>query len=92
MSFLPLDIDPKALAAMTDHAEVAFPTNAAAFSMARGRAWLRDHLHEVTNSKKVTSEGDLPFLTWTTPGERHAAEGLTLLGVYHSIPAPGDSE
>ena len=34
MSFLPLDIDPQALKAMTDDAEAAFPNECCGFSMA----------------------------------------------------------
>ena len=90
MSFLPLDIDPKALRAMTDHAEAAFPNECCGFFYGTEDGTVRSVTisTEVTNSKEGDQRrrfaiSDMDYLR----AERHAAkEGLTLLGVYHSHP------
>ena len=90
MSFLPLDIDPKALQAMTDHAEAAFPNECCGFFYGSEDGSVRSVTTstEVTNSKEGDQRrrfaiSDMDYLR----AERHAAkEGLTLLGVYHSHP------
>ena len=90
MSFLPLDIDPKALQAMTDHAEAAFPNECCGFFYGSEDGAVRSVTTstEVTNSKEGDQRrrfaiSDMDYLR----AERHAAkEGLTLLGVYHSHP------
>ena len=90
MSFLPLDIDPKVLQAMTDHAEAAFPNECCGFFYGSEDGSVRSVTtsREVTNSKEGDqrrrfSISDMDYLR----AERHAAkEGLTLLGVYHSHP------
>jgi len=90
MSFLPLDIDPQALQAMTDHAEAAFPNECCGFLYGDETGDFR-HVTlstEVTNSKEGDQRrrfaiSDKDYLH----AERHAArEGLTLLEVYHSHP------
>jgi proteasome lid subunit RPN8/RPN11 len=90
MSFLPLDIDPKAMKAMTDHAEAAFPNECCGFFYGSEDGKVRSVTTstEVTNSKEGDQRrrfaiSDMDYLR----AERHAAkEGLTLLGVYHSHP------
>jgi proteasome lid subunit RPN8/RPN11 len=90
MSFLPLDIDPKAMKAMTDHAEAAFPNECCGFFYGTEDGKVRSVITstEVTNSKEGDQRrrfaiSDMDYLR----AERHAAkEGLTLLGVYHSHP------
>lgn len=90
MSFLPLDIDPQALKAMTDHAEAAFPNECCGFFYGSEDGQIRTVTisTEVTNSKEGDQRrrfaiSDKDYLN----AERHAArEGLTLLGVYHSHP------
>ena len=90
MSFLPLDIDPKALQAMTDHAEAAFPNECCGFFYGSEDDVVRSVTTstEVINSKEGDQRrrfaiSDMDYLR----AERHAAkEGLTLLGVYHSHP------
>ena len=90
MSFLPLDIDPKALQAMTDHAEAAFPNECCGFFYGSEDGSVRSVTTstEVINSKEGDQRrrfaiSDMAYLR----AERHAAkEGLTLLGVYHSHP------
>ncbi|MDA0728321.1 MAG: M67 family metallopeptidase [Bacteroidetes bacterium] len=90
MSFLPLDIDHKALKAMTDHAEAAFPNECCGFFYGDESGGIRQVTlsTQVTNSKEGDQRrrfaiSDKDYLQ----AERHAArEGLTLLGVYHSHP------
>lgn len=90
MSFLPLDIDPKAMKAMTDHAEAAFPNECCGFFYGSEDGKVRSVTTstEVTNSKEGDQRrrfaiSDMDYLR----AERHAVkEGLTLLGVYHSHP------
>ena len=90
MSFLPLDIDPKAMKAMTNHAEAAFPNECCGFFYGSedGKVRSVNTSTEVTNSKEGDQRrrfaiSDMDYLR----AERHAAkEGLTLLGVYHSHP------
>ena len=90
MSFLPLDIDPQALKAMTDHAEAAFPNECCGFFYGSedGNVRAVTTSTEVTNSKEGDQRrrfaiSDMDYLR----AERHAAkERLTLLGVYHSHP------
>jgi proteasome lid subunit RPN8/RPN11 len=90
MSFLPLDIDPKAMKVMTDHAEAAFPNECCGFFYGSEDGKVRSVTTstEVTNSKEGDQRrrfaiSDMDYLR----AERHAAkEGLTLLGVYHSHP------
>jgi len=90
MSFLPLDIDPSALRAMTGHAEAAFPNECCGFFYGTEEGGVRAVTlsTEVTNSKEGDQRrrfaiSDKDYLQ----AERFAArEGLTLLGVYHSHP------